>query len=155
MEFDELNVIAVQTKKIHLRVFPRTEQPMMGSLAGQDNVRTHVSLCIGTLHGILRFCMMFSMNLVIQCFRLGDTILGLRCRYLDAHFYTNDFTLNLGLAALKVNIRDCLMDTMCSTNKVDMTAPNIVVKTLEKVDKVLLDFQKPGRPLVVNFGSCT
>ena len=95
------------------------------------------------------------MNLVIQCFRLGDTILGLRCRYLDAHFYTNDFTLNLGLAALKVNIRDCLMDVMCSTNKVDMTAPNIVVKTLEKVDKVLLDFQKPGRPLVVNFGSCT
>ena len=37
--------------------------------------------------------------------------------------------------------------------KVGLEAPNIDILTLDKVKKKLLDFQKEGRPLVVNFGS--
>lgn len=34
-------------------------------------------------------------------------------------------------------------------------APNINILTLENVKMKLLDFEKVGRPLVVNFGSCS
>ena len=39
--------------------------------------------------------------------------------------------------------------------KVGLQAPNIDVITLDGSNKKLLDFQRAGRPLVVNFGSCT
>ena len=38
---------------------------------------------------------------------------------------------------------------------VGLKAPNINILTLENVKKKLLDFEKAGRPLVVNFGSCS
>ena len=38
---------------------------------------------------------------------------------------------------------------------VGLKAPNINILTLEHVSKKLLDFGKAGRPLVVNFGSCS
>ena len=37
--------------------------------------------------------------------------------------------------------------------KPGVRAPNINIFTFEKVNKKLLDFQKKGRPLVINFGS--
>ena len=43
---------------------------------------------------------------------------------------------------------------LCPLN-VGLEAPNINILTLEKVGKKLLDFEKVGRPLVVNFGSCS
>lgn len=39
--------------------------------------------------------------------------------------------------------------------KVGLPAPNINILTLDGVKKKLLEFEKKGRPLVVNFGSCT
>ena len=39
--------------------------------------------------------------------------------------------------------------------KPGVRAPNINIFTFEKVNKKLLDFQKKGRPLVINFGSCS
>ena len=39
--------------------------------------------------------------------------------------------------------------------KVGGKAPNINIITLEKVTKKLLDCAREGRPLVVNFGSCS
>ena len=38
---------------------------------------------------------------------------------------------------------------------VGQKAPNINILTLQNVRKKLLDFEKVGRPLVVNFGSCS
>ena len=42
----------------------------------------------------------------------------------------------------------------CPAN-IGLKAPNINILTLEKVKKKLLDFEKAGRPLIVNFGSCS
>ena len=39
--------------------------------------------------------------------------------------------------------------------KVGLQAPNINILTLDGVSMKILDFQRSGRPLVVNFGSCT
>ena len=39
--------------------------------------------------------------------------------------------------------------------KVGMEPPNINILTIDGIQKKLLDFQNHGRPLVVNFGSCT
>ena len=39
--------------------------------------------------------------------------------------------------------------------KIGLKAPNIDILTLDNVKKKLLDFEKVGRPLVVNFGSCS
>ena len=42
----------------------------------------------------------------------------------------------------------------CPAN-IGLKAPNINILTLDKVKKKLLDFEKAGRPLIVNFGSCS
>ena len=39
--------------------------------------------------------------------------------------------------------------------KVGDRAPNINILTLQKMKKKLSDFQNKGRPLVLNFGSCS
>ena len=39
--------------------------------------------------------------------------------------------------------------------KVGSTAPNINLLALDGTRKKILDFQRAGRPLVVNFGSCS
>ena len=43
---------------------------------------------------------------------------------------------------------------MCNL-KVGMRAPNINILTVDRIEKKLLDYEKEGRPLIVNFGSCT
>ena len=62
--------------------------------------------------------------------------------------------LNPSLKTYMVIIRERYLHIVCPL-KVGLPAPNINIMTLDGVKKKLLDFQKKGRPLVVNFGSCT
>ena len=46
---------------------------------------------------------------------------------------------------------------LCASNRLEpgVKAPNVNIFTFEKkMNKKLFDFQKEGRPLVINFGSC-
>lgn len=65
-----------------------------------------------------------------------------------------DVSLNLSLHSLEVMWRERYEKLLCPV-KPGMKAPNVDVLTMKKDLVKLLDFQKPGRTLIVNFGSCT
>lgn len=112
-------------------------------------------LTVGAIKGWVIFCLLCCMNVVVQSFRLCNRIFGLRFKKLDPAFYEDGFSFNICWAALKTIVRDNQRDVSCALNRVGKQAPNINVVSMDKVEKQMLDFQKPGRPLVVNFGSCT
>ena len=62
--------------------------------------------------------------------------------------------LNLSFKSFLQVVRERYLHTVCPL-KVGLQAPNINILTLDGVKKKLLDFENKGRPLVVNFGSCT
>lgn len=62
--------------------------------------------------------------------------------------------LNVSLETLKVMWRVRYRKALCSL-RTGMKAPDLEVLSLEKKRMKLLDFQKAGRMLVINFGSCT
>ena len=62
--------------------------------------------------------------------------------------------LNLSIKSYLTIIRERYLHIVCPL-KVGLPAPNINILTLDGAKKKLLDFEKKGRPLVVNFGSCT
>ena len=62
--------------------------------------------------------------------------------------------LNLSHKTLPATYFVCYTRILC-TLKVGLPAPNINLLRLDGTRKKLLDFQRAGRPLVVNFGSCT
>ena len=68
-------------------------------------------------------------------------------RYLDKRN-----SLNMSYKAFLTLLRLQYLRFICPL-KVGLEARNIDILTLDKVKKKLLDFQKEGRPLVVNFGS--
>lgn len=112
-------------------------------------------LVVGAIKGWVMFCLLCCMNMVVQSFRLCNRIFGLRCKQLDPVFYEDAFSFNICWAALKTIVRENQRDVSCTLNLVGKQAPNINVISMDKVEKKLLDFQKSGRPLVINFGSCT
>ena len=62
--------------------------------------------------------------------------------------------LNISFKTVLQVVHTYYLRTLCPL-KVGLPAPNINILTLDGVKKKLLDFEKKGRPLVVNFGSCT
>ena len=62
--------------------------------------------------------------------------------------------LNISHKTALQNLRVRYIRYLCPL-KIGLQAPNINVIGLDRIQKKLLDFQRAGRPLVVNFGSCT
>ena len=98
--------------------------------------------------------MMSLISVTVSGFRLLNTLFGIRLQSLDPIFYEKWFSFNICLQTIQTVFRDNVQNLMCET-KAGSTAPNICIQTLEGVEKMLLDLEHKGRPLVVNFGSCS
>lgn len=109
---------------------------------------------LAALKAVFTFLMMAIMTCVIHCLRFLHRCCGVKTEKIDPVFYEDWFSINLGYQAFRTIFRDNRMDVAC-VNKVNSAAPNITVFSLENKELKLLDFQQSGRPLIVNFGSCS
>lgn len=107
-----------------------------------------------TLKAILMFSLMVIMACVVSCFRCLHRCCGYRNNRISPTFYEDWFSFNLGWSALRTFIRDIHNDLICNL-RAGSDAPNIELLTLDGVPRKLFDFQRNGRPLVINFGSCS
>ena len=103
---------------------------------------------------MLMFCMLCVVAGGLSCLRGINRCCGCKLKKLDPIFYEDWFTFNVNSSTLRVTYRDVYSDLSCRL-KVGVKAPNIQLNTLEGVKKTVFDFQKPNRPLVINFGSCS
>jgi hypothetical protein len=114
--------------------------------------------CFVTLLAVLKaifvFLMMMIMTCVVHFLRLIHRCFGVKTEKIDPTFYEDWFSVNLGYQAFRTIFRDNRLDVACM-NKVNSDAPNITLFSLENKEMKLLDFQKSGRPLIINFGSCS
>lgn len=103
-------------------------------------------------------CLMFLMMLVaagfVSCFRCAHRCCGIRCSKIDPVFYEDWFSFNLNLSTVRTMVRDNHAD-MCCALRTGSPAPDIQLVTLDGLGRRLSDFQTAGRPLVINFGSCS
>lgn len=109
---------------------------------------------IATVKAILTFLLMVVMTSIVKLLRLLDRCFGIRTEKVDPVFYEDWFSVNLGTRAFQTMLRDIRQDIVCTT-RVGELAPNISIFTMDKSEHSLLNFQNSGRPLVVNFGSCS
>ncbi|KAH3728797.1 hypothetical protein DPMN_054759 [Dreissena polymorpha] len=117
--------------------------------------------CLSTLLLVLaafKACLMFLVMLIaagfVSCFRCAHRCCGVRFNKIDPVLYEDWFSFNLNLSALRTMIRDNHADLCCSLRKGSL-APDLKLVTLEGLETRLSDFQTAGRPLVINFGSCS
>ena len=101
--------------------------------------------------------MVFGIGIVtitVNCFRCCNRVFGVKSDRIWSIFYEDWFSWNFGFQTVRTCFRNVFLDTLCSL-KIGHKAPNFDVVTFGNIEKKLLDFHKAGRPLVVNFGSCT
>ena len=75
-------------------------------------------------------------------------------KQLPEKFRKQNFDFGVSYKSFLMVLRFKYLHFSCPT-AVGRKAPNINILTLDNVKKKLLDFEKAGRPLVVNFGSCS
>lgn len=109
---------------------------------------------IATVKAILTFLTMVVMTSLVHLLRLLNRCFGIRTNKIDPVVYEDWFSVNLGTQAFQTMLRDIRRDIVCTT-KVGELAPNISIFTLDRKEHSLLNFQNSGRPLIVNFGSCS
>lgn len=127
---------------------------VLNGVKSEANCRGSSLKVLACLKGFLLFLMMILVTCVVKLLRLFDRCCGIRTSKINPVFYEEWFSLNLGLPALQSMVRDLHLDLKC-TAAVGGVAPNLTVFTMEGKNKRLIDFIRPGRPLVVNFGSCS
>ena len=95
------------------------------------------------------------MTLIIIAWTVVSLLMYLPKRWRPTGAIIDDISkLNPSFKTYIVIIRERYLHIVCPL-KVGLPAPNINILTLDGVKKKLLDFENKGRPLVVNFGSCT
>jgi hypothetical protein len=109
---------------------------------------------VAALKTVFIFLMMMIMTCVVHILRLIHRCCGFKFKKIDPTIYEDWFSINLGYQAFRTIFRDNRMDLACK-NKVNSDAPNITLFSLENKEMKLFDLQKSGRPLIINFGSCS
>lgn len=107
-----------------------------------------------TVKAMFVFLMMAFMTALVHCLRLCHRCFGVKVSKIDPVFYEDWFSVNFGLQAFKTIFRDNRKNFECKL-KESSDAVNISLFTMEQKQTCLFDFQNPGRPLIVNFGSCS
>ena len=111
-------------------------------------------LAVAAIQASLTFIMMMMVSGVIQCFRTCYKCCGVKCSVLDPVFYEDWFSFNIGLPALRAMTSDRYLNLTCTIRQ-GSQAPDMDLHTLDGVCTRLTDLQRAGRPLIINFGSCS
>lgn len=109
---------------------------------------------VAAILAFLMFCMMLLAAGFVSCLRCTQRCCGYKVNALPSMFYEDGFTFNITCTTLQIMYRDIYTNLSCYL-KVGMPAPDLRLVSLDGISKTLFEFQKPGRPLVINFGSCT